>query len=71
MTELLLGVAKEALALINTEESRKYQVKLLKLSEEWNAEINKPRAQRNNANLDDIDFRLRDIARFIIDRPGK
>jgi hypothetical protein len=71
MIAVLFGVLEQGLKLANTLESRKYLDRLIKLRSQWNEEINKPRANRNNALLDDIEFELRDLSKSFIDLNGK
>lgn len=71
MIELLLGVLVEGLKLKNTLESRKYLDEVIKLRKDWLEEYNKPKSNRSNATLDDIELRLGIIARSFIDTSGK
>lgn len=66
MTALLFGVLIEGLKLMNTKESNKYLDRVIKLQKEWLEEYSKPRAERNNANLDEIEAELSIIAKTFI-----
>lgn len=66
MTELLLGVLVEGLKLWNTKEANKYLDEVIELEKEWLDEYNKPRNERSNANLDDIESRLQLIGKHFI-----
>lgn len=66
MTALLFGVLTEALKLWNTKESNKYLDRVIKLQKEWLEEYSKPRAERSNADLDDIEAELMIIAKTFI-----
>lgn len=66
MTELLLGVLVEGLKLWNTKEANKYLDEVIELEKEWLNEYNKPRKDRSNANLDDIESKLQIISKHFI-----
>lgn len=63
MTELLFGVLLQGLKLWNTEAAQKYHNKVISLREDWLKEYGKPRHQRNNSNLDEIELELAIIAK--------
>lgn len=67
MVEVLFGVLLEGLKLWNSKESTKYLDEVLALKQSWLDEYNKPRNQRSNANLDDIELRLQLISKTFID----
>jgi hypothetical protein len=63
MIEALFGVLLQGLKLWNTKESTKYLDKVISLRSEWLEEYSKPRAERDNSKLDDIESALYIIAR--------
>lgn len=67
MVEVLFGVLLEGLKLWNSKESTKYLDEVLALKQSWLDEYNKPRNQRSNANLDDIELRLQLISKVFIE----
>lgn len=71
MVGVLFGVLLQGLKLYNTKESTKYLDEVLELQREWQKEYNKPRSQRSNANLDDIELRLELIGKHFITSFGK
>ena len=58
MIEVLFGVLLQGLKLANSKESRKYIDRVLKLNKDWLEEYSKPRKQRSNATLDEIETEL-------------
>jgi len=71
MTELLFGILLQGLKLWNAKESSKYIDELYELRKDWMEEYDKPRNQRSNAKLDDIESRLHLLGRIFIDSTGK
>lgn len=67
MVEVLFEVLSQGLKLWNSKESTKYLDEVLALKQSWLDEYNKPRNQRSNANLDDIELRLQLISKHFID----
>ena len=63
MTELLFGVLLQGLKIWGTEQAMKYHNRVIELRTEWLAEYSKPRSQRNNSNLDEIQLELEIIAK--------
>lgn len=63
MTELLFGVLLQGLRLWNDKQSTKYLDKVISLKKEWLEEYSKPRAERDNSNLDEIESQLYLIAK--------
>lgn len=59
MIETIFSVLNTGLSLWLNHEKTKYVDKLIKLREQYNAEINKPTESRSDAALDDILFDLR------------
>lgn len=71
MADLLFSVLLQGLKLWNTKESSKYIDELYELRKDWTEEYDKPRNQRSNAKLDDIESRLHLLGRIFIDSTGK
>lgn len=67
MTELLFGVLLQGLKLWNSKESNKYHDRVIELRIDWLKEYSKPRHQRSNANLDEIQLELEVIAKTFAD----
>lgn len=63
MTELLFGVLLQGLKLWNTEAAQKYHDRVIGLRNDWIKEYSKPRSQRNNSTLDEIQMELEIIAK--------
>lgn len=59
----LVGALRAGLSLWDHKEKTKYLDKLIKLEREWYAEINKPRADQSDAELDRIERELRVTSR--------
>ena len=70
MTELLIGVLLQGLKLWTSKESTKYVDRVLKLQSGYVEEYNKPRAERNNAKLDEIQEELEMISKVFITTGG-
>jgi hypothetical protein len=58
MTEILFGVLLTGLKLWESKESRKYLDKVIELRQSWIEEYSKPRGQRDNETLDEIETQL-------------
>ena len=71
MTDLIFGILLQGLKLWNQKESTKYIDELYELRKDWAEEYDKPRNQRSNAKLDDIESRLHLLGRIFIDSTGK
>lgn len=71
MNELLFGVLLQGLKLWNAKESGKYIDELYELQKDWVEEYDKPRNQRSNAKLDDIESRLHLLGKLFLDSTGK
>lgn len=71
MTDLIFGILLQGLKLWNSKESGKYIDELYELRKDWTEEYDKPRNQRSNAKLDDIESRLHLLGRIFIDSTGK
>lgn len=63
MTAALLAALVESLKLWNTKEGTKYLDRMIKLDQEWNEIIGKPRAQRSNRELDEIELEVESISK--------
>ncbi len=59
MIQSIIALAEIALRLWASMEKRKYQDKLLGLKRKWRDEWNKPKGERSNAVLDNIEFEIR------------
>ena len=70
MTELLFGVLLHGLKLLNTEESQKFHSKVIALRMSWMKEYSRPRSERNNSNLDEIQTELEIIAKTFAELGG-
>ena len=70
MTELLIGVLLQGLKLWNNKQSTKYVDRVLGLQETYLKEYNKPRAERNNRILDEIQDELEMISKTFISMGG-
>jgi len=66
MTELIFGVLIQGLKLWNQKESTKYLDEVYSLQKDWLNEINKPRSERDNSNLDAIQLRLDVLGKLFI-----
>lgn len=71
MVELLFGVLLQGLKLWNAKEGSKYIDELYELRKDWINEYEKPRSERSNAKLDDIESRLHLLGKLFIDSAGK
>lgn len=58
MTEILFGVLLSGLKLWESKDSRKYIDKVIELRTSWMAEYAKPRGERDNEALDEIESTL-------------
>lgn len=58
MIGLVFGLLEQGLKLWNAKEAHKYLDELIQLRKEWNEEYNKPRAYRDDAELDGLTERL-------------
>jgi hypothetical protein len=67
MVEALFGVLLQGLKLWNTKEGTKYLDRVISLRSEWLEEYSKPRTERDNSRLDDIESALYIIARTFSD----
>jgi hypothetical protein len=59
MFAAILGIAEAALSIWSSKLKQKYIDKVENLKREYYAEINKPREERDNAALDNLEFELR------------
>ena len=71
MIEVLFGVLVEGLKLWNSKEATKYIDEIYQLQKDWLSEYEKPRKDRNNSELDDIEQRLHIIGKIFIAASGK
>lgn len=71
MTELLFGVLLQGLKLWNTEQANKYIDEVYKLQKDWLKEYEKPRKERDNAELDFIEQRLQLLSKLFTSTAGK
>lgn len=62
MFATLLETLLAGLQLWKDEKARQYTTETIKLRQEWYEEFNKDEASRSNLVLDNIEFRLRNIA---------
>lgn len=58
MTEVLFSVLLSGLKLWESKESRKYIDKVIELRTNWLTEYSKPRGERDNETLDEIETQL-------------
>lgn len=65
-----MGVLLQGLKLWSSKESTKYVDRVLKLQSSYLEEYNKPRSQRNNAALDEIQDELEMISKVFITMGG-
>jgi hypothetical protein len=70
MVEVLFGVLMQGLKLWNHKEGGKYLDRVIRLKSDWTEEYSKPRAKRNNSNLDEIELELVLIAKTFTEMGG-
>jgi hypothetical protein len=58
VTELIFGILLQGLKIWNSKESTKYHDRVLELRKSWLEEYSKPRGQRSNSDLDEIESEL-------------
>ena len=63
MTALLFQVLVEGLKLWNTKEGTKHLDRIIRLQTEWIEHYSKPRSQRSNNDLDEIEAELEIISK--------
>jgi hypothetical protein len=63
MTQLLFGVLLQGLKILGTQQATKYHDRVLQLRKSWLEEYSKPRSERSNSDLDEIELELAVIAK--------
>lgn len=71
MTEILFGVLLQGLKIWQDKSANKYLNRVIELRKSWLKEYSKPRHQRNNSDLDEIEAELYIISRTFMDMGGK
>lgn len=71
MIELLFGVLLQGLKVWSDKDAAKHLNKVYSLKSEWLSEYSKPRGERNNGKLDEIESELYLIARVYAEHGEK